>query len=196
MATVIANMSMSLDGFVAHPSSGADRLFGWYFNGDVAVPTAVPEYTFQMSEASAALLRDATTKVGALVSGRRTFDDAKGWGGKHPMGAPVFVVTHAVPDGWPQDDTSIIFVTDGVESAVEKATAVAGEKIVAVASADITQQCLNAGLLDEVHVDLVPVFLGAGIRFFDNLDGVIELEDPVTVEGRGVTHLRYRLKSR
>jgi dihydrofolate reductase len=88
-------------------------------------------------------------------------------------------------------------VTEGVESAVAQAKVVAGDKIVAVASANIAQQCLNARLLDGLSVNLVPVLLGKGIRFFDNLSGApVELEDPQVIEGTGVTHLYYRVKSR
>jgi dihydrofolate reductase len=108
----------------------------------------------------------------------------------------VFVVTHQVPAGWPRDDAPFTFVTEGVASAVAQASAVAGDKVVAVASANIAQQCLNAGLLDAVSVNLVPVLLGAGIRFFDHLGGTpIQLEDPQVIEGTGVTHLYYRVKA-
>lgn len=197
MATVVANMSMSLDGFIADPSDGVEHLFGWYNNGAITVPTADERWAFHTSEASADHLRDVLTNAGALICGRRLFDLTSGWGGNHPMGVPVFVVTHTVPDGWPREDAPFTFVTDGLESAVAQAKTIAGEKVVAVASATIAQQCLNAGLLDEVAVDLVPVLLGEGIRFFDNLNGTpVELEGPRVIEGTGVTHLHYRVKSR
>ncbi len=109
--------------------------------------------------------------MGALISGRRLFDITGGWNGNHPMGVPVFVVSHAVPDGWPRRDARFTFVTDGVESAVARAKATAGARAVAVASANVAQQCLKAGLIDEIRVDLVPVLLGEGIRFFDSLGG-------------------------
>jgi dihydrofolate reductase len=195
MATVVADLSMSLDGFVADASDGIEQVFAWYGSGDVSVPTANPQFAFQVSEASARELRDALSGVGALISGRRTFDLAGGWGGTHPIGAPVFVVTHSVPDGWPRDDANITFVTDGVERAVEQAKAVAGDKVVAVASPNVAQQLLNAGLLDAVRVSLVPVLLGEGVRFFDNLRGApVQLEGPTVVEGSGVTHLSYRVR--
>jgi dihydrofolate reductase len=197
MATVIADMSMSLDGFVADPFDGVEHLFGWYSTGDVTVPTADSRWTFHTTEASARHLRDALANVGALICGRRLFDVAKGWGGHHPMGVPVFVVTHNVPEGWPRDDAPFTFVTEGIESAVAQAKVVAGDKRVAVASANIAQQCLNAGLLDGISVNLVPVLLGKGIRFFDNLSGTpVELEGPRVIEGTGVTHLYYRVKGR
>jgi len=194
MADVIANMSMSLDGFVADPADGVEHVFRWFGNGEVATPTAVEWATFMTSEASAKVLRDALAGVGALIAGRRLFDLTKGWGGTHPMGVPVFVVTHEEPADWPHPDAPFTFVTDGIESAVAQAKAAAGDKIVAVASPTIAQQCLNAGLLDGIQVDLVPVLLGSGIRFFDNLDATIELTGSGVVEGSGVTHLSYRVQ--
>jgi dihydrofolate reductase len=196
MATVVAELSMSLDGFVADPSDQVGPLFDWYQNGDVEVPTAVPDrWTFRTSEASARYLRESMERTGALVTGRRLFDVAGGWGGTHPWGVPVFVVTHSVPEGWPREDAPFTFVTDGVERAVEQAKATAGDGWVGVAGPNVAQQCLNAGLLDEVHVDLVPVLLGRGIRFFDNLSNApVALEGPTVIEGTGVTHLCYRVK--
>ena len=195
MTAVIANMSMSLDDFIADPSDGVEHLFKWYGNGDVSVPTAQPDRTFRTSAASAEHLREAFETIGALVSGRRLFDLTGGWGGNHPAGVPVFVVTQNVPDGWPRDDASFTFVTSGVESAIEEARATAGDKYVGVASANIAQQCLNAGLLDEIRVDLIPVLLGDGIRFFDNLKGApVHLDGPRVIEGTGVTHLHYRVR--
>ena len=195
MAKVVADMSMSLDGFIADPSDGVDRLFGWYGNGDVEVPTARPEFTFRTSEASAGHLRAALSEVGALVCGRRLFDISGGWSGKHPMGVPVVVVTHSVPDGWPRDDAPFTFVTDGIESALAQAKSIAGEKLVGVASASVAQQCLDAGLLDAVRVSLVPVLLGEGIPWFANLSSApVELDGPTVTEGTGVTHLYYRVR--
>ncbi len=195
MATVVANMSMSLDGFIAVPSDDVGPLFDWFRDGPVAVPSADPRWSYHTSEASARHLRDSLTKIGALVCGRRLFDFTKGWGGNHPTGVPVFVVTHTIPDGWPREDAPFTFVIDGIESALAQAKMVAGEKMVAIATPTIAQQCLNAGLLDEVLIDLVPVLLGNGIRFFDNVEGApIRFDDPAVIEGVGVTHLRYRVR--
>jgi dihydrofolate reductase len=189
---------MSLDGFIADPADGVEHLFGWFDNGDFTVPTADPHMAFHVSEASAAHLHGMLANIGALVCGRHLFDVANGWGGNHPTGAPVFVVTHTIPEGWPRDDAPFTFIIEGgVERAVAKAKDVARDKIVAIASANITQQCLNAGLLDAIAVDLVPVLLGEGIRFFDHLSGTpITLESPQVVEGTAVTHLYYRVKPR
>jgi dihydrofolate reductase len=134
-------------------------------------------------------------KIGALVAGRRLFDIGN-WGETgQPFGdAPVFVVTHTVPEGWPREDKPITFVTDGIESAVEQAKAAAGDGWVSVGGANIAQQCLDAGLLDEVRIDLVPVLLGEGIPYFDNLaNSPIALQGPTVIEGTGVTHLIYRV---
>jgi dihydrofolate reductase len=134
--------------------------------------------------------------IGAVVSGRRMFDITGGWSGRHPLGVPVVVVTHSVPDGWPRDDAPFTFVTDGVESAVAEAESIAGDRVVGVGGADIAQQCLDAGLLDEVHVNLAPVLLGEGIRFFDKLSNApIELDGPKVIEGTGVIHLYYSVRT-
>lgn len=195
MGTVIANMSMSLDGFIADRSDDVGPLFDWYQQGPVTTPTADERWSFRTDEASARLLREVLGTVGALVCGRRVFDHADGWGGRHPVGCPVFVVTHRVPDGWPRDDAPFTFVTDGAQSALSQAQAVAGDRIVAVATPSVTQQLLNAGLLDEIHVDLVPVLLGDGIPFFANLRvAPVMLEDPEVTPGVRVTHLRYRVR--
>ena len=198
MATVIAEMSMSVDGFVADPFDEVGPLFDWYGNGDVEVPTAQPErWTFRTSEASARYLRESLQRTGAIVAGRRLFDVAGGWGGTHPWGVPVFVVTHSLPEGWPREDVPFTFVTDGLERAVARAKATAGEGWVGVAGPNVAQQCLDARLLDEVRINLVPVLLGEGIRFFGNLSNApLALEGPNVIEGIGVTHLRYRVRYR
>jgi len=193
MGEVIANMSMSLDGFIADPADGIDQLFGWMGNGEVEVPTAVDWATFRMSPASAEYMRAAMVGVGALIAGRHLFDITQGWGGTHPLGVPVFVVTHEPPADWPHTET-FTFV-DSVESAVERARETAGDKNVVVASSKIAQQCLNAGLLDALNVDLVPVLLGQGVRWFDDLAKTpVHLDDPAVIEGNGVTHLAYRVR--
>ena len=107
---------------------------------------------------------------------------------------PIVVLTHSVPDGWEYEGSPFTFVTDGLESAVEQAREAAGEKDVAVGAASLVQQCLAAGLLDEVHVDVVPVLLGGGVRLFDNLGpGHIELERTEVIEAPGVTHMTFRV---
>jgi dihydrofolate reductase len=192
MATLIADLSMSLDGFVADPDDNPNELFGWMFGGDVAVPTADPAVTFQSPEASARMIRDVFRDLGALIGGRRYFDLAGGWGGTHPAGVPTFIVTHSVPEGWPRRDSNIGFVTEGLDRAIEQAAAVAGDKLVAVASPNIIQQLLNDGRLDAIHINLVPVLLGEGVAFFANLTNApVPLDGPEVIESKGVTHLTY-----
>jgi dihydrofolate reductase len=130
---------------------------------------------------------------GAIITGRRTFDVAGGWGGHHPIGAPFFVLTHEPPGQYVGPGTDGTVVTDGIESALEQARAVAGDRTISVGAADVAQQYLKAGLLDEIHIDLVPVILGGGVRLF-NLEGhPVNLECTRVVESEGVTHLRYRV---
>jgi dihydrofolate reductase len=194
---VFTSASMSLDGYVSGPAeTGFDYLFRWYGHGDVEVPTSQSDRTFRTSAASAEHIRNIVDTVGVLVVGRRLFDLTSGWGGNHPFGVPVVVVTHTVPEGWPRQDAPFTFVTEGIESAIERSKALAGDKAVGVNGGTIARQCLNAGLLDEIWVELVPVLLGGGTPFFDQLKGApVELEGPTSVvEGIDVTHLRYRVR--
>jgi dihydrofolate reductase len=197
MAKVVALMSMSLDGYVADANDGVDEVFDWYFSGDIEIPISSPtmEMTFRVSEPSAEHLKGLIAELGAMLTGRRTFEAADGWGGQHAWG-PAFVVTHDVPEGWPRPGSTVEFVTDGIESAVARAKAAAGSKSVGVHGADTIQQCLNAGLLDEIQVDLAAVLLGDGVRLFDRLaDTPVVLGDPKVVDGVGVTHLRYPVRA-
>ena len=194
MAKVVAIMSMSLDGFVADANDGVGEVFDWYFSGDVEVSTAsaTMDMTFHVSPPSAEHLRGLQAEVGAMLTGRRTFEVADGWGGQHPWGVPAFIVTHHVPDGWPRPGSTVQFVTDGIESACARARSAAGRKSVLVHGAQTIQQCLDAGLLDAIHIDLAAVLLGEGVRLFDHLANTpIVLGDPTVVAGEGVTHLRY-----
>jgi dihydrofolate reductase len=202
MGKVSTGLSMSLDGFIAGPNDGperplgdgGERLFAWYSSGDTEYRLPGTEMVFNISPHSAELLREAHSKMGAFVTGRRTFDITNGWGGRPPLGVPAFVVTHTVPQEWVYEGSPFTFVTGGVESAVEQARAVAGDKNVAVGAASIAQQCIRAGLLDEIHVDLVPVLLGGGVRLFEHLGAEpIELESPRVIAARGVTHLTFRV---
>jgi dihydrofolate reductase len=105
----------------------------------------------------------------------------------------VFLVTHRVPEGWPRDGAPFTVVLDGVESAVAQAKAAAGDKTVGLAGPSVIQECINADLVDELHVELVPVLLGDGIRFFDKLtDPPVILENPTVIESDRVTHLQYK----
>ncbi len=196
MGSVGTGFSMSLDGFVAGPHDDVQRLFAWMFQGgnELEWSSGETDLGLKLSPQSAEVFEDAARTTGALVAGRRLFDIAGAWGGKHPLNVPVFVVTHTVPREWVKPGSPFTFVTDSVESAIEQAQRVAGDKRVAVASPTIVRQCLQLGLLDEIHIDLVPVLLGDGIRLFDHLDGApLELERTRVIEAPGVTHLTFRV---
>jgi dihydrofolate reductase len=199
MTKVYTGASMSLDGYIAGPDeTGFEHLFRWYGNGDVVVETTHPELTMRFTPVSAEHWRGIVEGTGALVVGRRLFDLTKGWGGNHPMGVPVVVLTHGVPDGWPREDAPFAFVTEGIERAVETAQGIAGAKAVGVNAGTMARQALEAGLIDEIGIDLVPVLLGGGTPFFDRVDGApYVLEGPISVaQGVDVTHLRYRVHRR
>ena len=195
MSKVVAIMSMSLDGYVADPEDGVAEVFDWYSSGDVEIQTGGSDsMTFRVSEPSAEYFRALTAELGAVLTGRRTFAVADGWGGNHAWG-PAYVLTHEVPAGWPRPDSTVHFVTDGVESAVRQAKAAAAGKSVGVHGADTIQQCLNAGLLDEIQVDIAALLLGSGVRLFDHLAGMpAALGNPRVIAGVGVTHLRYPVR--
>ena len=202
MSKVIVELSMSLDGFVAGPNDGpenglgdgGERLFQWYYSGDTDFPLPGTDMVFKISRASAELLQEEWGKLGAMVAGRRMFDIAHAWGGKPPGGGPCFIVTHTPPQEWAKEGSPFTFVTDGIESAVRTAKEIAGDKNIGVAGANVAQQCLKLGLLDEIHIDLVPVLLGEGIPMFQHL-GVepIHLEITEAKPDAGVTHLTYRI---
>jgi len=200
MGKVTFNMTMSLDGFVAGPNDGpenglgdgGDRLFKWYFSGDIEFKLPGSP-VLKVSPQSAELLKEAFGTSGAGVWGRRTFDIARAWGG-HPPGTPCFIVTHTAPQEWVKEGSPFIFVTDGVESAIRQAKQAAGDKDVVICTASILQQALAAKLVDEIHVDLAPVLLGNGVRLFDHLGtGPIKLEYIRAIAAPGVTHLGFRV---
>lgn len=195
MGKVVVQATMSLDGFIAYPSGGVGPLFDWYRNGDVEFHDN--ERTYRVSAASAEYLRSAWSDVGPGVMGRRLFDLTDGWGGTPAVGDAAFVVTHRVPTEWIEThpDAPFTFVTDGVESAIAKAQAVAGDRVVSLTAGNLAGQALAAGLVDELRVDLVPVLLGTGVRYFGDFTGAERLlENPQVVQGDRVTHLHYRVR--
>jgi dihydrofolate reductase len=200
MAKVVTGVSSSLDGYIAGPHDGAElplgaqgeRLFEWYSDGD----TPSRYYpNFRMSAESAHFFDLMAGRNGAIISGRRTYDISNGWGGAGPMpGVPLFVLTHDAPENPPPSEPPYTFVTEGIERAVEAATAVAGDKNVALMGSAAVQQCLQAGLLDEIHLHVIPVLLGGGVRLLDHLGpDPVMLEQIGVVDAPGVTHLSYRV---
>jgi len=191
MGKVTANISMSLDGFIAGANvsvknplgDGGNRLHEWMFP---------PKGNYD--EVAAELFKN----VGAVIMGRQMFNTGEEpWGDNPPFHMPVFVLTHdprkkLVKEG----GTMFTFVTDGIENALKQAKGIAGDKDVLVAGgANADQQYIKARLLDEIQIHLIPILLGEGIRLFDNPeDNHVELERTSVIESPGVTHLRFRVK--
>lgn len=192
MGSVVLEMSMSLDGFIAGPhvdverpmGEGGERLHDWMFAGKTERETD-------------AFQREKFKAAGAVVTGRRTYDLGEGpWGDDPPFHLPVFVLTHGARDKiTKRGGTTYAFVTNGIESGLRQARAVAGGKdVVVLGGASIAQQYLGAGLLDELRIHLVPILLGAGTRLFDQSSvRPIELDKTGVVDTPGVTHLTFCL---
>jgi dihydrofolate reductase len=197
---IIAAVAVSVDGFVAGPGDGpgqplglgGEQLFTWFEDGD----TPGRFYPWMnMSAASAAAFDGFISRIGAVISGRRTYDIAQAWEGQGEVpGAPLFVVTHHAPDQVPPTTVPYTFVTDGIASAVRHALAAAAGKDVRLMGASIIQQCLQAGLLDELTIELVPVLLGHGVRLLDGLEPAnVGLDLVRVIDAPGVTHLTYQV---
>ena len=190
MGKVVSQLAMSLDGFIADQNDGCDELFGFYGGGNVAVKMSEGFPELRVSQVTANLLNAAVEQIGATVVGRRLYDITNGWNG-HPGGeVPMVVLTHNPPADWPRGGVPISFVS-GAEAAVAKAQELAGGKDVSIAGATATRSVLDAGLLDEIVVSLVPVILGKGIPWFAGSKGPVRLSDPEVFTDTGVTHLRY-----
>jgi len=197
MGKVALDKSMSLDGFITGPNPGPDqplgeggeRVFAW-------MTTHQPAGTTLRDNE---ILGEAFVSTGAVIMGKRSFeiiDGPEGW--VAPDGTafewPVFVLTHEVREPVTKGKTPFTFVGDGIERAIEQATAAAGGKNVGLMGANVAQQFIQAGLLDEIQIHLVPVFLGGGVRLFDQLTAApFEFEPVGVIESPGVTHLRFRV---
>jgi dihydrofolate reductase len=178
-------MSMSLDGYISDPDDflggeDGERLHHWA--GSEGEPGLVREF------------EDEWNAAGAVLSGRRTAELMDHWGGSH-NGLPIFVPSHRPPGpaarwGYPL----VTYVNDGIESAMAQAKAAAGERDVQVRGAYTAQRALEAGVLDEVQIHLVPVLLGHGHRMFDVLPAEIELEIVRVIDTPQATHIRYRVR--
>jgi len=194
MGKVVTSASVSLDGFVAYPNDDPGPLFDWYEAGDVEVINHGDLPPFHLTRESADYWRGWTSQLGCLVVGRHLFDITDGWRGVHPLGVPFVVLTHQAPTSWPHAHTrNAVFVTGGIEAAIATAKEVAGDRTVGVAAGTVAGQALAAGLVDEVAIDLVPVVLGEGHRYFAGVDpAAVKLGDPtVFIPSRRVTHLVF-----
>jgi len=182
MGKVIVSISMSLDGIIAGDNDSPARGLG--DGGEIL--------HHWMQDADEHAMFDET---GAIVVGRRMFDVSNAWDGAPPGGLPCFVVTHHAPAEWNGAGSPFTFVGEGVPTAVARARDAAEEKNVGIGGgADICRQALDAGVVDEVELQLVPVILGSGIRLFDGLTRTpVQLEPLRARESRYATHLRYRV---
>lgn len=199
---VAFDISMSLDGFIAGPNdgpelplgAGGERLHQWLY--ELASWREPHGLTGGKTDRDAEILDEAFKNTGASIVGRRMFDNAGGWGENPPFRTPVFVLTHQAREPLVKGGgTTFTFVTDGIESALAQARAAAGDRDVCVmGGAGIAQQYLAAGLIDELHLHLAPVLLGAGTRLFEPLGAErIELECTRVIAAPGATHLRFRV---
>ncbi len=191
MGKVVAEFSMSLDGFIVGPNGGDDGLHDWVFKG--SVPVSAGRMTFHLaSEESARIFEESVQNAGAFVLGKRAFEAAN----ENPIfQKPSFVLSGEAREKVSKGGTKITFVTDGIESALDQARVVAEEKDVYVfGGANTVQQYLEAELIDEINIALIPVLFGEGIRLFDHLGSKhIELEKIGAIDASGVTHLSYRI---
>lgn len=178
MGKVLLDMAISLDGFVAGPNDEGWSLHDWFFTpGDEA------------------MVEESINSLGAIIMGRRSYDlgDQQDGFVQTPYKIPHLVVTHRVPEQPAKGSTQFIFVMDGIESALRQAQTAAGDKAVAIGGgANLAQQYLKAGLVDEIQLHVAPILVGKGLRLFDEAaTGVIQLERTRVVANTGVTHLKY-----
>ena len=191
MGKIVMDMSMSLDGFIAAKNDNPDqplgedgqRLHEWYFKDNAAA------YNKEIEEGQA--------NVGAVIIGRRTYENSHAWGGNEgPLGSVPCIILAPADHVPPKEEISpaFTFVSDGIESALAKSKEMAGDKDIAIMGANVQQQFLVAGLLDEIRVDVVPVLLCEGVRLFDRLGSKhISLEQTEVGAGDQVAHLTYRV---
>jgi dihydrofolate reductase len=191
MGIVIFDISMSLDGFIA--ASGMTPETGMGVGGEV-----LHDWAFAGSDRDRELLEQAGARLGAVIAGRRTYDNSiTWWGADGPTGparVPLFVVSHGEPASVPEGGV-YTFVGD-IRSALDAARATAGDADVGImGGADIARQFLREGLVDEISIHLVPVIFGSGTPLFGDgwIDRQVRLEGPDVVDTDAATHLRYRV---
>jgi dihydrofolate reductase len=193
MSTSVLYMSMSLDGYIAGPNDevgnpggdGIMRLHEWF---------VTPDGEFFRPSGPDGELIDEINATGAVLVGRRLAEQIDHWGGDH-HGVPIFVVSHRPPGPSVANYPLVTYVTDGIESAMAQAKTAAGERNVLVHGAYTAQRALEAGVLDEVQIHLIPVLFGGGRRLFEVLPSHIELEIVRVIDTPQATHIRYRVRS-
>jgi dihydrofolate reductase len=202
MGKVIASQSISIDGYSAGVKAGRDnplghdgeRLHEWLYGLD----SWREHHNLEGGESNAdgELLDELFANLGAVIMGRTMFEcGEEPWGDEPPFHVPVFVLAHEPRDSIEKHGgTSFNFVHEGIEHALELAQRAAGDTDVSIAGgADTIQQFVAAGLIEELQIDLVPIVLGDGRRFFENLPTDLRLEPIRVVDGPGATHIRYRV---
>lgn len=200
MSKVIAGITMSLDGYVTGPNDrlgaglgvGGERLHYWVFGG----PWRYGEEGGSAVGDDKAYIDEVFSGGGAWLVGRTMHDVVDGWGDDPGFGVPVFVVTHRPHETVVKGDTTFEFVTDGIDAALQKARAAAGEKnVIVMGGADLLRQYLDAGAVDEFALTIAPVLLGAGKRLFDGLERTdLRFERYDVIESPYATHLRFRVR--
>jgi dihydrofolate reductase len=193
MARVVAGITTSVDGYITGPNDGpgmglgdgGERLHYWVFGGPWT-------YADEATGEDAAWLAEVTSRVGAVVGGRGTYEAARHWGDQNPWGLPFFIVTHR-PEEEPEGG-EFTFVS-GVEAAVERAVEAAGDKDVHVmGGAEVIRQALEAGIVDELSIIIAPVVLGGGKRLFEGFSNSLDLEHLGVRQSQFATFIDYRLK--
>jgi dihydrofolate reductase len=176
-------MAMSLDGFIAGPNDEDQGLHNYFFSP---------------SGPTREVIEEGFKTTGTIIMGRRSYDIGAAQDGfaDNPYQVPTFILTHRVPQKPAKGAESFVFVTDGIESALEQAKAVTGDRDVVIGGgANIAQQYLKAELLDEIQIHLIPILLGEGIRLFDHIGAdQIELEQTRVIESNGATHLKFHVR--
>ncbi|MBN9099443.1 MULTISPECIES: dihydrofolate reductase [unclassified Pseudonocardia] len=197
MARVVMHAVVSLDGFIARPDDSVGPLFDWYGNGDTEVVATPSGWRFRVSPASAGYVQPFWDAISVTVIGRHLFDTTDGWDGKPAAGDALVVVTHRpLPEAWLAEHPDAPFHTAGsVEAAIALAGELAGDGLVCVTAGDVGGQAFSAGLVDEVAMDVAPVVLGEGVRYFGDHAGTVLLDDPdQVVRGDRVLHLHYTVR--
>lgn len=189
MGKIVMYASVSIDGFIADRNDQPRALFDWLISGEVPLDESG---ALKVSQRSYDYTRAYWDQIGVTIVGRHVFDLTDGWDGKPPSGIDhVIVVTHRpAPQGW--DSAAPFHFIDGIEAAVSMARELVGERTIEVAAGEVGGQVFAAGLIDEVRMDVAPVVIGAGKRYFGSLEVQHLLEDPEEViQGNRVLHLRY-----